>query len=196
MLDDADKFDATFFGLTPRDAELTDPQHRVFLECAWHALEDAGLDPERYPGSVGVFAGSSLNTYLLDHPRLVTPRCARRFRRAIPGRTATRSSSAATRTTSPRGPELQTLTSAARASPYQRPRAALPLVGAVVQAVNALLGYQCDAALAGGDLDHFPATAWSRLSRRRDRQQGRHCRPFDAEAKGTIFGSGCGRSSS
>ena len=47
LLDGVELFDARFFGYTPREAELTDPQHRLFLECAWEALEDAGYDPER-----------------------------------------------------------------------------------------------------------------------------------------------------
>ena len=57
VLDDADRFDAGFFGYSPREAELIDPQQRLFLECAWEALEHAGYDPERYAGPVGVFAG-------------------------------------------------------------------------------------------------------------------------------------------
>src|SRR5689334_18965785 len=52
VLADVDRFDATFFGFTPREAELTDPQHRVFLECAWQALEDAGYDADRYRGAI------------------------------------------------------------------------------------------------------------------------------------------------
>ncbi|MBL0899448.1 MAG: hypothetical protein IBJ17_12225, partial [Reyranella sp.] len=63
ILKDVDKFDAEFFGMLPREAALTDPQHRLMLECAWAALEDAGYDPAKYPGSIGVFAGSSMNTY-------------------------------------------------------------------------------------------------------------------------------------
>src|SRR5262245_7790080 len=65
VLDDVDLFDAAFFGYNPKEAELMDPQHRLFLECAWEALEDAGYDPERYNGLIGVYASSSLNTYLL-----------------------------------------------------------------------------------------------------------------------------------
>ncbi|MGH9945855.1 MAG: beta-ketoacyl synthase N-terminal-like domain-containing protein, partial [Pyrinomonadaceae bacterium] len=65
VLDGVDLFDASFFGITPKDAELMDPQHRIFLECAWNALEDAGYDAERYAGVVGVYGGQSLNTYLL-----------------------------------------------------------------------------------------------------------------------------------
>ena len=65
VLENADQFDAAFFGLYPRQAELMDPQHRVFLECAWEALESAGYNPETYPGLIGLYAGLSLNTYLL-----------------------------------------------------------------------------------------------------------------------------------
>ena len=61
-MDDVDKFDAAFFGYTPREAELMDPQHRLFLECAWHALESTGCDPHRYAGRVGVYAGAKANS--------------------------------------------------------------------------------------------------------------------------------------
>ena len=62
-LDDADAFDASFFGYARREAEIMDPQHRVFLECAWAALEDAGYDPSTYPGRIGIFGGVGPNTY-------------------------------------------------------------------------------------------------------------------------------------
>ena len=62
-----EQFDAEFFGMYAREAELTDPQHRVLLECAWEALEHAGHDPARFNGNIGVFAGSSINTYFLRH---------------------------------------------------------------------------------------------------------------------------------
>ena len=60
-----DAFDAGFFGINPREAEVLDPQHRMFFESAWSALESAGVDPARFAGSIGVFAGTGLNTYLL-----------------------------------------------------------------------------------------------------------------------------------
>src|SRR6202035_4921844 len=66
MLEDADRFDAAFFGYSPREAEFMDPQHRLFLECASEVLEDAGYDPARYPGLIGVFAGVSANRYWLN----------------------------------------------------------------------------------------------------------------------------------
>ena len=66
VLEDAELFDADFFGFNPREAEITDPQHRIFLECAWSALENAGYNSQTYNGSIGVFAGSSLSSYLLN----------------------------------------------------------------------------------------------------------------------------------
>ena len=63
-LGNPDMFDAAFFGINPKDAALTDPQHRVFLEQCWLAIEDAGYDPSNYDGHIGVFAGKAKNTYL------------------------------------------------------------------------------------------------------------------------------------
>src|SRR5262245_22734406 len=60
----AELVDASFFHYYPKEAEIMDPQHRVFLECAWEALENAGYDPERYKGSIGVYAGAGISTYL------------------------------------------------------------------------------------------------------------------------------------
>ncbi len=72
---DPEFFDAAFFGFSAREAEIIDPQQRVFLECAWSALEDAGCDPSAFPGAIGVFAGAGLNTYapvnLMSHPELL-----------------------------------------------------------------------------------------------------------------------------
>jgi acyl transferase domain-containing protein len=67
VLEDPELFDAAFFGFTPREAEIRDTQHRLFLECAWEALEQAGYDAETYPGAIGVYAGTSPNTYLLHN---------------------------------------------------------------------------------------------------------------------------------
>src|SRR5438094_7064039 len=67
MLEAVDQFDAAFFGYTPREAETMDPQHRLFLECAWEALESAAYNPETYPGLIGVFAGSASHTYAMNN---------------------------------------------------------------------------------------------------------------------------------
>src|SRR2546429_2125035 len=64
VLKDADHFDAAFFGFSPAEAIILDPQHRLVLECAWEALEDAGCDPSSYPGAIGVYAGSTETGYL------------------------------------------------------------------------------------------------------------------------------------
>ncbi|MBK6695870.1 MAG: amino acid adenylation domain-containing protein [Myxococcales bacterium] len=66
-LDEAESFDAAFFGMTPREAELMDPQQRIFLECAYAALEDAGYDPSRYRGKIGIFGGVGRNPYMLEN---------------------------------------------------------------------------------------------------------------------------------
>ena len=65
VLKDIEFFDADFFGYNPREAEMIDPQQRLFLECAWEALENAGYDPQAYPGSIGLYAGTGLNSYYL-----------------------------------------------------------------------------------------------------------------------------------
>ena len=75
-----DQFDPEFFGIYPREAELMDPQQRLFLECCWQAFEDAGYDPAAYAGAIGVYAGSSASTYFL--PTLQESR----IRRGLHGR--------------------------------------------------------------------------------------------------------------
>ncbi|HEV2764819.1 MAG TPA: beta-ketoacyl synthase N-terminal-like domain-containing protein, partial [Pyrinomonadaceae bacterium] len=67
ILDDIETFDAAFFGFTPREAEVTDPQQRLFLECMWAALERAGYNSETYQGSIGVYGGVSISSYLLNN---------------------------------------------------------------------------------------------------------------------------------
>ncbi len=186
-LSDADKFDAAFFGLTPRDAELTDPQHRIFLECAWHALEDAGLDPARHRGSSGGFAGASLNTYLLDNIATQRGQLAQfvaQFQAdGYPLLIGSDKDYLATRVSYKldlRGPSVTVQTACSTS------------LVAVVQAVNALLGYQCDAALAGGVSITFPQARGHLFQDGAILSSDGHCRAFDADATGTVFGHGCG----
>ena len=65
VLERIEDFDAAFFGMYPKEAALTDPQQRLFLECCWEALEDAGYDPARYPGPISVVAGCSPSSYFM-----------------------------------------------------------------------------------------------------------------------------------
>ena len=67
QLNNIDLFDANFFGFTPREAEIMDPQHRFLLECVWEALENAGYDSEQFPGRISLYAGSNISTYLLNN---------------------------------------------------------------------------------------------------------------------------------
>ncbi|MGD9629019.1 MAG: amino acid adenylation domain-containing protein [Pyrinomonadaceae bacterium] len=187
MLDDVDLFAAEFFGVTPKDAELMDPQHRIFLECAWNALEDAGYDVKKYQGTVGVYGGQSLNTYLLANL------CSSRdFVAGLVGQyqvggynvvlgndkdyLATRVSYKLDLS----GPSI-TVQSACSTS-----------LVAVAQACQSLLTYQCDMALAGGVSITFPQKRGYLYQEGGMVSSDGRCRSFDAKADGTIFGSGAG----
>jgi acyl transferase domain-containing protein len=63
LLKDPEWFDAGYFGYSPREARIIAPQHRVFLECGVEALENAGYDAQRHPGSIGVYAGGTQTSY-------------------------------------------------------------------------------------------------------------------------------------
>ena len=74
VLEDKEFFDASFFGYTQREAEIMDPQMRIFHECAWAALEDAGYDPGKYPGSIGLYAGAGTSSFW-EYISLSSGRC-------------------------------------------------------------------------------------------------------------------------
>ena len=183
----ADQFDAAFFGFNPREAELLDPQHRVFLECAWEAVENAGYDLERYRGSIGVWAGSGINSYLLYN--LVTGHdyLARLVGGYQQGESAAQFSNdrdfLATRVSyklNLRGPSLTVQTACSTS------------LVAVVQACQALWGYQTDMALAGGVSITFPQRRGYVYQEGAIASADGHTRTFDAAAQGTVFSSGAG----
>ncbi|MFC7556567.1 beta-ketoacyl synthase N-terminal-like domain-containing protein [Pseudoroseomonas wenyumeiae] len=192
MLNDAAGFDATFFGLTDREAELIDPQHRLFLECCWEAMEDAGQDTLSAPGSVGVYAGASMNTYLLnnvlparagldpqDDLRSVTLDSMGGFQLMV----ANDKDYLASRVSyklNLRGPSINTQTACS--------------TGLVVihQAVQSLLAGECDMAIAGTSSVQAPQLAGHLHQEGMIVAPDGHCRAFDADARGTIFGSGVG----
>ena len=181
IIDGADQFDAPFFGINPRLAELMDPQQRIFLEIAWEALEKTGYLPHRYSGAIGVFAGSGNNSYYLNN--------------VIPNRERVDTVGA-----------FQVMTY--NEKDYVAPRTAfvLDLKGpavsvhsgcstsllAVAQAMESLRNGQCDIALAGGASITAPIRSGHIYQDGAMLSRDGHCRPFDAQAQGTTFSDGAG----
>ncbi len=179
-----DRFDAEFFAYTPRDAEMLDPQHRIFLECAWSALEHAGYDPQRYAGSVGVYAGAGASVYLMRH--LLNPdRLAQGGQIAdllglLSGNVGDALCTRVAYKLNLRGPAVTVQTACSTS------------LAAVHTAVQALLGHECDMALAGGvSLNLLQADGYHFQPGAILSPDG-HCRAFDAAAAGTVVGSGAG----
>ncbi len=185
ILDAVDLFDADFFGMYPREAALTDPQHRVFLECAWEALESAGYDPAAYPGAIGVFAGCSMNTYFLNNvcaDRATIEDFTSNFQVGnYPMLVGAGQDFLATRVAYKldlRGPAV-TLGTACSTS-----------LTAVVQACQSLHLRQSDMVLAGGASITFPQKRGYMHQQGGMVSRDGRCCPFDADASGTVFGSG------
>lgn len=185
VLERCEWFDATLFGMTPREAELTDPQHRVFLESAWEALEHAGCDPSRFAGAIGVFAAASMNTYLL-HNALKDRAAAEEFVRAfqVSGYQTLMGNDkdyVATRVAyklNLRGPSMTVQTACSSS------------LVAICQACESLRTGMSDLALAGGVSISFPQERGYVYVDGSIASSDGHCRPFDASAAGTVFGSG------
>ncbi|WP_394823559.1 beta-ketoacyl synthase N-terminal-like domain-containing protein [Pendulispora albinea] len=180
ILDGVERFDASFFGVTPKEAELMDPQQRIFLECAWEALEQAGYAPGRFRGRIGVYGGSRTNTYvfnLFSNPRAVGSLGA--FEVALGNDLAFLSTRVSHRLNL-RGPSysLQTACSTGLVT--------------VHVASQALLAGECDIALAGAVAISVPQRTGYLHEAGSIMSPDGHCRAFDAKAGGTIFGSGVG----
>lgn len=187
FLEDVDRFDAGFFGMLPREASVTDPQQRIFLEIAWEAFEDAGYDPAAYGGNVGVFAGAALSTYLLNNvlgDRTKVEEFTSNYQvGCYPIYVGAIADTLATRIAHKldlRGPAVTMLTACSTS------------LLCVAEACQSLLCRRSDMALAGGVSITFPQ------KRGYIHQAGGMvspdgiCRPFDAAAAGTVFGSGAG----
>ncbi|MCP4560715.1 MAG: amino acid adenylation domain-containing protein [Bosea sp.] len=187
VLDGVDQFDAPFFGMMPREAALTDPQQRLLLECAWEALEDAGYDPAAPGQCIGVFAGATSSTYLLQnllHDRSAIAGYTSGFQI---GNLPLLVGSAADFTATRIGYKLG-LTGPCVAVQSACSTSLL----AVAQAVQNLLCHGCDMALAGGVSITFPQRRGYLAQEGGIVSTDGHCRAFDASASGTIFGSGAG----
>jgi acyl transferase domain-containing protein/thioesterase domain-containing protein len=176
-----DEFDAEFFGYTPKEAEIIDPQQRLFLQAAWEAIEDAGHDVQRFSGPIGVFAGATTNSYHLQN--LLS-------RNDITG---------------PLGPMMVMLGNsndyvATRVSyKFDLKGPALNIQNAcstslvaVCTAVQSLQTYQCDMAIAGGVSIMLPQRRGYLHQEGSIFSPDGHCRAFDRDAAGTVVGSGLG----
>ncbi|GES33665.1 type I polyketide synthase [Streptomyces angustmyceticus] len=189
VLPDIDQFDASFFGMGAREAELLDPQQRLLLECAWEALEDAGHAPgDDRDGRVGVFAGAGMSTYLLNNllphfgygqAKALTESDLEQFQLQLGndgGYLATRVSYALDL----RGPSMGVQTACSTS------------LVAVHQACRSLLEGDSDLALAGGAHIVVPQEAGYLYEEGMIMSADGHTRTFDANGTGTLFGNGCG----
>jgi acyl transferase domain-containing protein len=181
VIDNAEYFDAPFFNLTRREAETTDPQHRLFLEHAWEALETAGYDAEKYPGRIGVFAGESFNSYLVHN--------------LIPSRELIESIGAFQVLIGNDRDHLTTTT--AYKLNLQGPcvsvqTACSTSLVAVHLACQSLLNAECDMALAGGVSIGVPQVQGAIYQEGGILAPDGHCRAFDSKAAGTVKGNGVG----
>src|SRR3984957_13001123 len=182
VLDDVPMFDASFFGLSPRDASIMDPQHRHFLECAWEALEDAGHPPQGCVGTIGVFAGSGKNTYLI-HNLLANRHLVESTGLFQLKQTGNDKDVLATRVSYQfdlRGPSINVQTACSTS------------LVAVHLACQSLLNCECDLALAGGVTIEIPHGQGYIYHEGEILSRDGHCRSFDATSSGTVFGSGLG----
>jgi acyl transferase domain-containing protein len=184
ILDDVAGFDADFFEMSPHEAEITDPQHRLLLECAWQALENAGYTPEAYQGNIGVFAGASSSSYIFNvlsqQLSLAQSLQAHHGQPASIGNNTYALSTRISYKLNLHGPSLSIQTACSTG-----------LVATHV-ACQSLLSYQCDMALAGGVSIKVPQREGYFYQDGGIASPDGHCRAFDSEAQGTTFGSGVG----
>jgi acyl transferase domain-containing protein/thioesterase domain-containing protein/acyl carrier protein len=181
-LSQLDAFDAAFFGISPREAAIMDPQQRFFLETTWEALEHAGHAPGTFKGSIGLFAGSGPNSYLI-HNLLSDPELVRKEGIFLLRHTGNDKDVLATRASyqmNLRGPSVNIQTACSTS------------LVAVHFACQSLLGYGCDLALAGAVSIEVPHAIGYGYRQNEIQSHDGHCRAFDANSTGTVFGSGIG----
>jgi acyl transferase domain-containing protein/thioesterase domain-containing protein/acyl carrier protein len=181
-LPDMEMFDAAFFGLSPREAAIMDPQHRQFLECAWEAIENSAHPPERFPGAIAVFAGSGFSAYmpfnLLTNPKLVDSVGMFLLRHA--GNDKDFLTTRVSYLLNLKGPSVNVQTACSTS------------LVAIHMAVQSLLNRECDMALAGGSTIELPHNQGYLHQDGGILSPDGHCRAFDERAQGTVFGSGVG----
>ncbi len=180
VLDDAELFDANFFGFSPKEAQIIDPQHRLFLEQAWTALEHAGYNSNTYRGAIGVYVGVGMNTYLLRslYPHLLTSAELDSYQVQIRNDKDFLPTLVSYKLNL-RGPSLSVQTACSTS------------LVAVHLACQSLLNGECDMALSGGVTVFVNPTGYV-YSEGMILSPDGHCRAFDAKAQGTVGGNGVG----
>ncbi|HEU5471201.1 MAG TPA: SDR family NAD(P)-dependent oxidoreductase [Actinophytocola sp.] len=180
-LRDIEHFDAAFFGFSPREAEVTDPQHRLFLECCWEALESAGYQPNRMPGRVGVFAGCGVSQYgfvnVLNRPDVMASTTAVQW--AV-GNNSDSLSNTVSYKLGLTGPAVAVQTFCSTS------------LVAVHLAIQSLLTFDADVALAGGASLEVPMTTGYLFEEGGILSADGLVRSFDADAAGSVIGNGVG----
>jgi len=187
IVEGSDLFDAHHFGIPPKEAEQMDPQHRILLECAQTALEDAGYDPDRFDGKIGIYSGSSQNSYLLynlcsdrsfaqqlaaGYPVNNFPVMFGNDKDFLPSRIAYKLNL--------KGPAVAVQCACSTS------------LVAVAQAAESLVSGQSDMVLAGGVSLTFPQKRDYLYTPDGMASSDGHCRTFDDKATGTVFGEGAG----
>uniref|UniRef100_UPI0035598FB3 type I polyketide synthase n=1 Tax=Piscinibacter sp. TaxID=1903157 RepID=UPI0035598FB3 len=182
VLPDMEMFDAAFFGFSPREAAIMDPQHRHFLECSWEALENAGHTPERFAGPIGVFGGSGHNAYM-PYNLLTNPKLMSSVGFFLIRHTGNDKDFLTTRVSyllNLRGPSLNVQTACSTS------------LVAIHLGCQSLLNRECDMALAGGVTIELPHRHGYVYREGEILSPDGHCHAFDADSQGTVFGSGVG----
>ena len=188
-LDDADKFDASFFSFSKKEAETMDPQFRIFFECAWESFEDAGYNPEKYSGTIGTFVGSGMSLYAgqdikdyfsynlhpnsdiinsFEHPQLIISN----NREYLPTRVSYKLNL--------KGPSINVQTACSTS------------LVATHLACQSLLTRECDIAIAGASAVHAPIKSGYIYKEGTFFSPDGHCRVFDKDSQGIIGGNGVG----
>ncbi|WP_083445057.1 type I polyketide synthase [Pseudorhodobacter aquimaris] len=181
-LEGFDHFDAEFFGFSPKEAAILDPQHRQFLEVAWEALEHAGHPPENFPGNIGVYGGCGMGSYfyfnLCSNPGLVEDTGMFLLRHT--GNDKDFLTTRVSHIFDLKGPSINIQTACSTS------------LVAVHYAIESLLIGECDMALAGGVTIVLPQGQGYVFNDGEILSPDGHCHAFDAAAQGTVFGSGAG----
>ncbi|MEH2163178.1 MAG: beta-ketoacyl synthase N-terminal-like domain-containing protein [Nostoc sp.] len=182
ILSDVENFDATFFGISPKEATMIDPQQRLFLECAWESLESAGYNPETNNTSIGVYAGVGMNTYLLKnlYPSLDNLDLSISNYQLMIANDKDFLPTRVSYKLNLQGPSVSVQTACSTS------------LVAIHMACQSLLNGECNMAIAGGASIRVPEKTGYLYHEGMIFSPDGHCRAFDAQAQGTVGGNGVG----